>query len=111
MKTNIILSVPFLARVARGLPTVVGLAAGLMLSLTVIGCGGNGGTGGGGSGGTGGGGGSSGGGPDMAMWTCVKTPTSDPDFLNGCAPSGVDTVTITPTFPTLAPNGKLPTLQ
>jgi hypothetical protein len=108
MKTNIILSVPFHARVARGLPTIVGLAAGLALSLTVIGCGGNGnGNGNGGSGGSGGGTG----GPDMAMFTCVKAPTSDPDFLNACPPSGVDKVLITPTFPTLAPNGKLPTLQ
>jgi hypothetical protein len=83
---------------------ILSLAGGLLLSISAIGCGGNGGVGGnGGSGGSGGGGGS-------GAWTCVKSPTSDPDFLNGCAPTGVDTVTITPTFPSLAPDGKLPAL-
>jgi hypothetical protein len=93
---------------------ILSLAAGLALSVSAMGCGGNGGTGGnGGSGGTGGaaGGGGGSGGPDMAMWTCVKSPASDPDFLNGCSAPGVDTYTISPTFPSLAPGGKLPPLQ
>jgi hypothetical protein len=92
---------------------ILSLAAGLALSLSAIGCGGNGGTGGNaGSGGSGGGGaGGGGGGPDMAMWACAKSPTSDPDFLNGCSAPGVDTYTISPTYPALAPGGKLPPLQ
>jgi hypothetical protein len=52
-----------------------------------------------------------GGGADMAGFQCVMNPTSDPGILNGCPPSGVDTYVITPTFPTLAPNGVLPALQ
>jgi hypothetical protein len=87
---------------------ILSLAAGFMLTLAGLGCGGGNGNGNGGSGGTGGGGGHN---QDMAMWSCVKSPTSDPDFLNGCPPAGVDTFTITPTWPTLAPNGNLPPLQ
>ena len=87
MKTNILLSV----------------AAGL-LSLAVVGCGGNG-TTGNDMGGTHGGGG-----PDMMQPACVKNPMSDPDFLNSCPPAGVDKFDITPFYPALAPNGQLPTI-
>lgn len=101
---------------------IVGLAGGLVLAVfsltsTVAGCGGNnnnGGSGGGGGGGSAGGGGGGGGGsmgtPDMAF-VCVQSPMSDPDYLNGCAPAGVDSVDITPFFPSLAPNGQLPPIQ
>lgn len=94
---------------------ILSLAAGLLMSATVIGCGGNGnnggnggtgGTGGGGSGGSGGGGGT----PDMGF-ACVKSPATDTDFLNSCPPSGDYKVVISPQFPTLAPNGVLPQLQ
>jgi hypothetical protein len=86
----------------------LGLAAGVVLSLSAMGCGGNGNNGGnGGSGGSGGGTGST---PDMGF-VCVKAPTSGTDFLNGCPPAGVDKVLIAPFYPSLAPNGKLPTLQ
>ena len=80
---------------------------------STVGCGGdsnNGGSGGGGGGGAAGGGGGGGGNADMSF-VCVPNPTSDPDFLNGCAPAGVAQVTIDPNFPTLAPNGVLPTIQ
>jgi len=97
---------------------IASLALGLVLAAsgaaTVIGCGGsgnNGGSGGGGGGGTAGGGGGGGGGtPDMAF-VCVANPTSDPDFLNSCAPAGVDSVAIDPFFPAKAPNGTLPPIQ
>jgi hypothetical protein len=97
------------------------IIASLAIALTIaisgvastVGCGGsgNGGSGGGGGGGTAGGGGGGGGGtPDMAF-VCSQNPTSDPDFLNSCAPAGVDTVEIDPFFPTLAPGGTLPPIQ
>jgi hypothetical protein len=89
--------------------TILSLVGGLVLSLAMIGCGGNGNNGadgGGGSGGSGGGGGT----PDMGF-VCVKTPSSDTDFLNSCPPTGVDKIVISPTFPTLAPNGTLPALK
>ncbi|MCU1283062.1 MAG: hypothetical protein JWM53_6608 [bacterium] len=97
---------------------VLGLSIALSAVGTTLGCGGsnnNGGSGGGGGGGTAGGGGGGGGGgstsnPDMAF-SCVAAPTSDPDFLNGCAPAGVDSVEISPFYPTLAPNGTLPPIQ
>lgn len=99
---------------------IASLALGLTIALSgvasTVGCGGSGnnGGGGGGGGGTAGGGGGGGGGgsgsPDMAF-ACVANPTSDPDFLNGCAPAGVDSVDVTPFYPTLAPNGTLPPIQ
>ncbi len=96
---------------------IASLALGLTIALSgvasTVGCGGdsnNGGGGGGGGGGTAGGGGGGGGNPDMAF-VCVANPTSDPDFLNGCPPAGVDSVEITPEFPTLAPGGVLPPIQ
>jgi hypothetical protein len=89
---------------------ILGLVAGVALSLTAaVGCdSNNGGTGNGGGGGTGGGGGSTGG--DMSF-VCVPNPTSGTDFLNGCPEATVSKVEITPEFPTLAPGGKLPALQ
>jgi len=59
-----------------------------------------------------------GGNPDMTMtdgspdmsFVCVMNPMSDPDFLNGCAPATVQSVDITPFYPTLAPGGVLPPL-
>jgi len=97
---------------------IASLALGLVLATagisTIMGCstsnnnGGSGGTGGGGSGGTGGGGGSSN--ADMAF-ACVANPTSDPDFLNGCPPAGVDSVAIDPFYPAMAPGGVLPPIQ
>ncbi len=98
---------------------IASLALGLVLATagmsTIIGCGGNGNNGG--SGGTGGGGGSAGGGggggggdADMAF-VCVPTPTTDPDFLNGCPPAGVDSVDIDPFFPAMAPGGVLPPIN
>jgi hypothetical protein len=101
---------------------IASLALGLVLAVSAvttvstIGCGGdsnNGGSGGGGGGGAGGGGGGTGGGggdADMSF-VCVPNPTSDPDFLNGCPPAGVDTFEINPTFPDKAPNGVLPAIQ
>ncbi len=95
---------------------IASLALGLMLAASgaasVIGCSnkGSGGSGGGGGGGSAGGGGGGGGGADMAF-VCVANPTSDPDFLNSCAPAGVDSVLIDPFFPAMAPNGNLPTIQ
>ena len=100
---------------------IAGLALGTMLALSgvtsTIGCSNsnnNGGGGGGGGGGTAGGGGGGGGGgmgnADMSF-VCVPNPTSDPDFLNSCPPAGVAQVAIDPEFPTLAPNGQLPTIQ
>jgi hypothetical protein len=82
---------------------ILSLAAGLALSLTVIGCGNS--AKGGSDMANGGGGGS----PDMGF-ACVQNPTAGTDFLNGCPPAGVDKVEITPQFPSLAPNGTLPTL-
>jgi hypothetical protein len=99
---------------------IASLALGLVLATAgasaIIGCGGNGnnggsgGTGGGGTGGTGGGGGGSTGNADMAF-VCVPNPTSDPDFLNGCAPAGVDSVAIDPFYPAMAPGGVLPPIN
>src|SRR5262245_51539804 len=98
---------------------IAGLALGTMLALSgvasTVGCSdnSNGGSGGGGGGGTAGGGGGGGGGTgggDMSF-VCVPNPTTDPDFLNSCAPAGVAQVTIDPEFPALAPDGKLPTIQ
>ena len=90
---------------------IASLALGLVLATAgasaIIGCGGNGNNGG--SGGTGGGGGTSGN-ADMAF-VCVPNPTSDPDFLNGCAPAGVDSVDIDPFYPAMAPGGVLPPIN
>ena len=94
----------------------IALAIGVSGVVSTVGCGGsgnNGGSGGGGGGGSAGGGGGGGGGsgsPDMSF-VCVPNPTSDPDFLNGCAPAGVDSVDIDPFFPALAPGGVLPAIQ
>jgi hypothetical protein len=106
---------------------ILGLVAGLTLSLTaIVGCGGssnnnnNGGGGGsaggggtaGGGGGGGGGGGAGGGGtssPDMGF-QCVTNPVSSSDFLNSCPEATVSNVDIEPFYPTLAPNGVLPSL-
>ncbi len=98
---------------------IASLALGLVLAASaagsIIGCGGsnnNGGSGGGGGGGTagsGGGGGGSTGNADMAF-VCVQNPMTNDDFLNSCAPAGVDSVTIDPFYPSLAPNGQLPAL-
>ena len=95
---------------------IASLALGLVLAASaagsIIGCGGsnNGGAGGAGGGGTGGGGGGgSMGNPDMAF-VCVQNPMTNDDFLNSCAPAGVDSVNIDPFYPSLAPNGQLPAL-
>lgn len=97
---------------------IASLALALVLAAsaagTIIGCGGsgnNGGSGGGGGGGTAGGGGGGGGtgNADMAF-VCVQNPMTNDDFLNSCAPAGVDSVTIDPFYPSLAPNGTLPAL-
>ena len=85
----------------------IALAIAVSGVASTVGCGGSGNNGGSGGGGGGGGGGSS---PDMAF-VCVQNPTSDPDFLNSCAPAGVDSVDIDPFFPTLAPGGTLPPIQ
>src|SRR5262245_55779937 len=103
---------------------IASLALGLVLAVSgattvsTVGCSNsnnNGGGGGGGGGGTAGGGGGGGGGgsmgnPDMSF-VCVPNPTSDPDFLNGCPPAGVDSIDITPFYPDKAPGGVLPPIQ
>jgi hypothetical protein len=94
---------------------IASLALGMVLAASaagsIIGCGGNGNNGG--SGGTGGGGSGGGGGgmgnADMSF-VCVPNPMTNDDFLNSCAPAGVDSVNIDPFYPTLAPGGQLPTL-
>lgn len=97
---------------------IASLALGLVLAASaagsIIGCGGsnnNGGSGGGGGGGTAGSGGGGGGmgNADMAF-VCVQNPMTNDDFLNSCAPAGVDSVNIDPFYPSLAPNGQLPQL-
>ncbi|HEY1587672.1 MAG TPA: hypothetical protein VGH63_18365, partial [Polyangia bacterium] len=60
-------------------------------------------------GGTGGGGGGGTANADMSF-VCVQNPMTNDDFLNSCAPAGVDSVNIDPFYPTLAPGGQLPTL-
>ncbi len=47
--------------------------------------------------------------PDMSF-VCVMNPMTNDDFLNSCAPASVAFVDITPFYPTLAPNGVLPSL-
>jgi hypothetical protein len=47
--------------------------------------------------------------PDMAF-VCVMNPMTNDDFLNSCAPASVAFVDIMPFYPTLAPNGVLPSL-
>jgi hypothetical protein len=51
-----------------------------------------------------------GGNPDMSC-PCVANPMMGDDFLNSCAPASVQSVPITPFYPTLAPNGVLPPLN
>jgi hypothetical protein len=41
---------------------------------------------------------------------CIKTPSSNSDFLNSCAPESVVGVPIEPEFPEKTPNGVLPSL-
>lgn len=92
---------------------IASLALGLVFAASaagsIIGCGGgnNGGSGGTGGGGAGGGGGN--GNADMSF-VCAKNPTTNDEFLNSCAPAGVDSVNIDPFYPSLAPNGQLPAL-
>ena len=47
--------------------------------------------------------------PDMSF-VCVMNPVTNDDFLNSCAPASVAFVDIMPFYPTLAPNGVLPSL-
>src|SRR5262249_37628383 len=47
--------------------------------------------------------------PDMAP-ACVMNPMTTDAFLNSCAPASIAFVDIMPLYPTLAPNGVLPSL-
>jgi hypothetical protein len=64
----------------------------------------------GGGGNTGDMAGGGGGNPDMAP-SCFDNPMTNDQLLNSCTTAAIDKVDITPFYPTLAPNGQLPTLQ